>query len=182
MSDGQSQQHPIPTHGLPPHVLLLHLISRPSLEEKQSEKEDSSATSEEGGGSGPETPLNKSLAKHLLSGLGDRLCRLLRKEREALAWAQREGELSSLGGLLLRGPPNPRLTVLWPSQAFSGELSPSLFLSIPNTDSWSSLRFLALGGDPPGKTKNLVQSSSLRTTGLMEETAGASVSRALEGR
>lgn len=32
------------------------------------------------------------LAKHLLSGLGDRLCRLLRREREALGWAQREGE------------------------------------------------------------------------------------------
>ncbi|XP_023570425.1 lysine-specific demethylase hairless isoform X1 [Octodon degus] len=45
--------------------------------------------SEEGGGSGSDL-LSMSLAKHLLSGLGDRLCRLLRREREALAWAQRE--------------------------------------------------------------------------------------------
>ncbi|XP_012582394.1 PREDICTED: lysine-specific demethylase hairless isoform X1 [Condylura cristata] len=37
-----------------------------------------------------EAQLSKGLAKHLLSGLGDRLCRLLRREREALAWAQRE--------------------------------------------------------------------------------------------
>lgn len=66
---------------------------RSPLEEKQLEEEDSSATSEEGGGGpGPEASLNKGLAKHLLSGLGDRLCRLLRKEREALAWAQREGQ------------------------------------------------------------------------------------------
>lgn len=61
------------------------------LEEKPLE-EDSCATSEEGGGSSPEASINKGLAKHLLSGLGDRLCRLLRKEREALAWAQREGQ------------------------------------------------------------------------------------------
>ncbi|XP_021116890.1 lysine-specific demethylase hairless isoform X5 [Heterocephalus glaber] len=45
--------------------------------------------SEEGGGSGSDL-LSMGLAKHLLSGLGDRLCRLLRREREALAWAQRE--------------------------------------------------------------------------------------------
>ena len=32
------------------------------------------------------------LAKHLLSALGDRLCHVLRREREVLAWAQREGE------------------------------------------------------------------------------------------
>ncbi|XP_021116891.1 lysine-specific demethylase hairless isoform X6 [Heterocephalus glaber] len=47
--------------------------------------------SEEGGGSGSDL-LSMGLAKHLLSGLGDRLCRLLRREREALAWAQREGQ------------------------------------------------------------------------------------------
>ncbi|XP_021498079.1 lysine-specific demethylase hairless isoform X2 [Meriones unguiculatus] len=63
-------------------------VERKPLEEE----EDSSASSEDGGGSGPEAPLNKGLAKHLLSGLGDRLCRLLRREREALAWAQREGQ------------------------------------------------------------------------------------------
>ncbi|XP_023406797.1 lysine-specific demethylase hairless isoform X1 [Loxodonta africana] len=59
--------------------------------EKQPE-EDSAASSQEGGGSGPEVQLSMGLAKHLLSGLGDRLCRLLRREREALAWAQREGQ------------------------------------------------------------------------------------------
>lgn len=76
------------------------------LEEKHLEEEDSSVPSEEGGGSGTEASLNKGLAKHLLSGLGDRLCRLLRKEREALAWAQRDGELISLVGLLLLALPN----------------------------------------------------------------------------
>lgn len=152
------------------------------LEEKQLEEEDSSATSEEGGGSGIEASLNKGLAKHLLSGLGDRLCRLLRKEREVLAWAQREGELISLVGLLLLVPPNPRLPVPWGSRAYSGDLRPSLFPLIPNTDSRSTLRFLALGGDPPGKSKNPIQSSSLRTTGLMEEAASASVSEAWEAR
>ncbi|XP_042790568.1 lysine-specific demethylase hairless isoform X3 [Panthera leo] len=58
-------------------------------EGKQHQEEDL-AVSSEGGGSGPEAQLSKGLAKHLLSGLGDRLCRLLRREREALAWAQRE--------------------------------------------------------------------------------------------
>lgn len=97
------------------------------MEGKLLEEEDSSASSEDGGGSGPEAPLNKGLAKHLLSGLGDRLCRLLRREREALAWAQREGELSSVVGLLLHVSPNPRLPVLRGSQAYSGVLSyPSL--------------------------------------------------------
>jgi hypothetical protein len=144
VSDSQSQQHSIPTQGLPPQASS---ISRSPLEEKQLEEEDSSATSEEGGGGpGPEASLNKGLAKHLLSGLGDRLCRLLRKEREALAWAQREGEPISLVGLLLHVPPNPRLPVLWGSQAYSGELRPSLFLAIPSTDSWSILRFLASWG------------------------------------
>ncbi|KAM6221049.1 lysine-specific demethylase hairless [Rhynchocyon petersi] len=59
---------------------------------EQQPEEDSTASSEEGGGSGPEAQLSVGLAKHLLSGLGDRLCRLLRREREALAWAQREGQ------------------------------------------------------------------------------------------
>lgn len=85
------------------------------MEEKQLKEEDSSAPSEEGGDPGTEASLNKGLAKHLLSGLGDRLCRLLRKEREALAWAQRDGELISLVGLLLLVPPNPRL-LLWGSR------------------------------------------------------------------
>lgn len=139
VSDSQSQQHPIPTQGLPPQASS---ISRSTLEEKQLEEEDSSATSEEGGEPGPEASL-KGLAKHLLSGLGDRLCRLLRKEREALAWAQREGEPISLVGLLLHVPPNLHLPVFWGSQAYSGELRPSLLLSIPSTDSWSILSFLA---------------------------------------
>ncbi|KAM5264685.1 lysine-specific demethylase hairless isoform 2-T2 [Ctenodactylus gundi] len=54
-------------------------------------EEDFLASSEEPGGSGSDL-LSMSLAKHLLSGLGDRLCRLLRRDREALAWAQREGQ------------------------------------------------------------------------------------------
>ncbi|XP_037669283.1 lysine-specific demethylase hairless isoform X3 [Choloepus didactylus] len=57
---------------------------------EQQQEDDSAASSEEGRGSGPEAPLSMGLAKHLLGGLGDRLCRLLRREREALAWAQRE--------------------------------------------------------------------------------------------
>nr|KAF6309646.1 HR lysine demethylase and nuclear receptor corepressor [Pipistrellus kuhlii] len=56
----------------------------------EQQEEDSAASSEEGGGSGPKAGPSVGLAKHLLSGLGDRLCRLLRREREALAWAQRE--------------------------------------------------------------------------------------------
>ncbi|XP_029410580.1 lysine-specific demethylase hairless isoform X1 [Nannospalax galili] len=63
---------------------------RLSLEGEQLQEEDFPTSSEEGGGSALETPLSKGLAKHLLSGLGDRLCRLLRREREALGWAQRE--------------------------------------------------------------------------------------------
>lgn len=111
------QRHPPLTlpHGLPPQALFPHLLSRLPLEEKQLEEEGSSASSEDGGGSDPEAPLNKGLAKHLLSGLGDRLCRLLRREREALAWAQREGELTSLVGLLLHVPPKPCLPELWGS-------------------------------------------------------------------
>lgn len=132
MSDRQSQPHLTPTSGLPPQAPLLHLISRLPLEEKQLEEEDSSAstdsTSEEGGGSDPEAPLNKGLAKHLLSGLGDRLCRLLRKEREALAWAQREGEQMFLVGLFLHVPPNPRLPVLW---GFPGLLRRALSFFVP---------------------------------------------------
>lgn len=65
-------------------------VPRLSLGGEQQQEEDSAANSEEGGGSGPKTGLSVGLAKHLLSGLGDRLCRLLRREREALAWAQRE--------------------------------------------------------------------------------------------
>lgn len=126
-----SQQHPHPhppTDGPPPQAPLPHLLSRLPLEEKHLEEEGSSASSEEGGGSDPEAPLNKGLAKHLLSGLGDRLCRLLRKEREALAWAQREGELTSLVGLLLHVLPTHALLVLWGSKAYSEGLCPSLFL------------------------------------------------------
>nr|XP_012594713.1 lysine-specific demethylase hairless isoform X2 [Microcebus murinus] len=57
---------------------------------QQEEDAATSSSSEDGRGSGPEAPLSTGLAKHLLSGLGDRLCRLLRREREAQAWAQRE--------------------------------------------------------------------------------------------
>ncbi|XP_028921484.1 lysine-specific demethylase hairless [Ornithorhynchus anatinus] len=45
---------------------------------------------EEGKGPSPEARLRWGLAKYLLGSLGDRLCRLLRRERETLAWAQRE--------------------------------------------------------------------------------------------
>uniref|UniRef100_A0A8C5NXR3 Lysine-specific demethylase n=1 Tax=Jaculus jaculus TaxID=51337 RepID=A0A8C5NXR3_JACJA len=55
-------------------------------------KEEDLPASLEDGRPGLEMQLSKGLAKHLLSGLGDRLCRLLRREREALAWAQREGQ------------------------------------------------------------------------------------------
>lgn len=65
--------------------------------EGEQHQEEDLAVSSEGGGSGPEAQLSKGLAKHLLSGLGDRLCRLLRREREALAWAQREGEQDPWG-------------------------------------------------------------------------------------
>ncbi|XP_045391273.1 lysine-specific demethylase hairless [Lemur catta] len=58
---------------------------------RQQEKDAAAGSSrEDGRGSGPEALLSTGLARHLLSGLGDRLCRLLRREREALAWAQRE--------------------------------------------------------------------------------------------
>ncbi|XP_057580562.1 lysine-specific demethylase hairless isoform X2 [Hippopotamus amphibius kiboko] len=67
-------------------------VSRLPLGGEPQQEEDSAASSEEGGGSGPEAGLSVGLAKHLLSALGDRLCRVLRREREALAWAQREGQ------------------------------------------------------------------------------------------
>lgn len=91
--------HP-PTRG----SLLTFLcpLSRLSLGGEQQQEEDLAASSEEGGGSGLKAGLSVCLAKHLLSGLGDRLCRLLRREREALAWAQREGEQD------LRGVRDPR--------------------------------------------------------------------------
>lgn len=73
-------------------LTLLCPISRLSLGGEQQQEDDLATSSEEGGGSGPKAGLSVGLAKHLLSGLGDRLCRLLRREREALGWAQREGE------------------------------------------------------------------------------------------
>lgn len=77
---------------------MLLCLCRPPLGAELQQEEDS----EEGGGSGSNL-LSMGLAKHLLSGLGDRLCRLLRREREALAWAQREGELN-LPPVPARGP------------------------------------------------------------------------------
>ncbi|KAM5306672.1 lysine-specific demethylase hairless isoform 1-T1 [Glossophaga mutica] len=65
-------------------------VPRWSQRGEQQQEEDTADGSEEGRGSGPKAGLSVGLAKHLLSGLGDRLCRLLRREREALAWAQRE--------------------------------------------------------------------------------------------
>lgn len=72
--------------------------------EQQQPEDDLAAGSEEGGGSGLEAGLSVGLAKHLLSGLGDRLCRLLRREREALGWAQREGEQDARAFSLPGGP------------------------------------------------------------------------------
>ncbi|XP_007126354.1 lysine-specific demethylase hairless isoform X2 [Physeter macrocephalus] len=79
-------------------------VPRLPLGGKRRQEEDPAASSEgggsgppaassEGGGSGPEEAgLSMGLAKHLLSALGDRLCRVLRREREVLAWAQLEGQ------------------------------------------------------------------------------------------
>lgn len=90
--------------GCPQHLpgrgsLLIFLcpVSRLPLGGERQQEEDSAASSEAGGGSGPEARLSKGLAKHLLSGLGDRLCRLLRREREALAWGHRAGEQDPWG-------------------------------------------------------------------------------------
>lgn len=85
---------PMPSHPLTRGSLPTFLcpLSRFSLGGEQQQEEDLAASSEEGGGSGLKAGLSVCLAKHLLSGLGDRLCRLLRREQEALAWAQREGE------------------------------------------------------------------------------------------
>ena len=52
------------------------------------------------------------LAKHLLSALGDRLCRVLRREREALVWAHQEGECAH-GVFTLRGPDPVAIAFSW---------------------------------------------------------------------
>lgn len=70
--------------------LSCHAQPVPRLPPGGEPQQDEDASSAEGGGSGLEAGLSVGLAKHLLSALGDRLCRLLRREREALAWAQRE--------------------------------------------------------------------------------------------
>lgn len=80
-------------------------VSRSPSGGEQQQDEDWTASLEEEGRSGPEAGLSRGLAKHLLSGLGDRLCRLLRREREALAWAQREGEQDTWGIQAQEGPP-----------------------------------------------------------------------------
>lgn len=92
-------QHP-PSGGSP--LTCLHPVSRLPLGGEQPQEEDLAASSEEGGGSGPEAGLSVGLAKHLLGALGDRLCRVLRREREALALAQQEGERAH-GAFTLRG-------------------------------------------------------------------------------
>lgn len=65
-------------------------ISRSPVGQEQQQEDNLTVGSKEEGGSCPEAQLSLRLAKHLLSGLGDRLCRLLRREREALARALRE--------------------------------------------------------------------------------------------
>ncbi|XP_027820155.1 lysine-specific demethylase hairless isoform X3 [Ovis aries] len=72
-------------------------LSRLLLGGEQPQEEDSAASSKEGGGSGPEAGLSVGLAKHLLSALGDRLCRVLRREREALVWAHQEAGQAPVG-------------------------------------------------------------------------------------
>ncbi|XP_035125958.1 lysine-specific demethylase hairless isoform X2 [Callithrix jacchus] len=67
-----------------------HSQSPLGREPQPEEDTAASSSSEEDPGCSPNGQLSTGLAKHLLSGLGDRLCRLLRREREALAWAQRE--------------------------------------------------------------------------------------------
>jgi hypothetical protein len=109
--------------GTPPRGSLLTSlcpISRLPRGEEQLPEEDSPASSKEGGGSGlkDQARISKGLAKHLLSGLGDRLCRLLRKEREALAWAQREGE--PLWSCMMPGCPS-----LYPTHAVGSQAYPT---------------------------------------------------------
>lgn len=65
-------------------------MSRSPVEEERQEED----------GESEETPPHLSLAKHLLGTLGDRLCRVLRREREALAQAQREGKRDGCWGPL----------------------------------------------------------------------------------
>lgn len=101
-------QHPPSRDSL---LIFLYPVPRLPLGGEQPQEEDSAACPEEGRWSGPEARLSKGLAKHLLSGLGDRLCRLLRREREALAWAQREGEQDTWAGGS-RGRLDPVVTVL----------------------------------------------------------------------
>lgn len=109
-------QHP-PSGASP--LTCLHPVSRLPLGEEQPQEEDLGASSEEGGGSGLEAGLSVGLAKHLLSALGDRLCRVLRREREALAWVHQEGECAH-GAFTLRGP-DPAVS------AFSWGLLPSQY-------------------------------------------------------
>ena len=138
-------------------LTCLYPVSRLPLGGEQPQEEDSVASSEEGGGSGPEAGLSVGLAKHLLSALGDRLCRVLRREREALALAQQEGELAH-GAFTLRGP-DPAVS------AFSWGLCPcqnclpvpppaqlgSSCLAVPTfpaqAESTCTLKFLAWAGD-----------------------------------
>lgn len=139
-------------------------VSRSSLGGEQQE-EDSAASSEEGGGSGPKAGPSVGLAKHLLSGLGDRLCRLLRREREALAWAQREGERRPQGigeprepGAFTRstGSVGPSFPQALPGPPIREDTRPALPLFPAKALSHRVFWFLTWEADV-GKVQNLVQ-------------------------
>lgn len=142
-------QHP-PSGGSP--LTCLHPVSRLPLGGEQPQEEDSAASSKEGGGSGPEAGLSVGLAKHLLSALGDRLCRVLRREREALALAQQEGECAH-GAFTLRGPDpvvsaSPPVLPACPASSSAQELLPCCaHISSSGSESTCILKFLAWAGD-----------------------------------
>ncbi|XP_040827206.1 lysine-specific demethylase hairless isoform X1 [Ochotona curzoniae] len=80
--------------GLSCHSQQVHRLPLAGERRQQKHQEEEWVPSSEEGRAAADTEnsTHLGLAKHLLSGLGDRLCRLLRREREALAWAQREGQ------------------------------------------------------------------------------------------
>ncbi|XP_074143585.1 lysine-specific demethylase hairless isoform X1 [Sminthopsis crassicaudata] len=73
-------------------------------------EEGETSLTEEGRGlrPGPDTKLSVHLAKYLLNSLGDRFCRLLRREREALAWALEEVGEPTLVPIPWEDPKAPR--------------------------------------------------------------------------
>ncbi|XP_016277514.2 lysine-specific demethylase hairless isoform X1 [Monodelphis domestica] len=70
--------------------LFLNVRRLPSGGTRMAESEAGHSEEDRGGRPSPDTKLSVQLAKYLLNSLGDRFCRLLRREREALAWALEE--------------------------------------------------------------------------------------------